>query len=280
MPYEIAQASGLDQARIQRQVGFARRKHHDRCHAVGRIRIRVQRIVTTEVGVGEQEARRQHAERDLVFDTRNQVLEQVQATVGGVHHVHGVIATGTDHAVGATAGQRHLHTVHARLAGILDAVAVEVIEHPVTESCLEEHTGIDTQVIGLAGHQRDGVRHAVVVRIGIRVHRVVCARVQRREHRRSVRTIRRQHEHHDVVTRRQILEQVQAAVGCQLRRDRVAIEVLRRIAVAVQQLHLDAVDARLATVLDAVGIQILEHPIAQVHLADQTRIQRVVDVAR
>ena len=116
--------------RVDGRVVLARTEGDDLALAVG-AGVGVDGVVGAGVPHGEGRARR-FAERHLVLHAGRQVVELVVAVDVGAGDGRGV-AHAVDDAVGAAAGQGHQHAADARLATVLQAVAVGVEPDEVTQ---------------------------------------------------------------------------------------------------------------------------------------------------
>ena len=119
--------SGSANTGINGEVGVAR-SQRDRARATGgRIRVTIHRIVTTLIGGGQSGARWQISEAHGV-DARWQIGEQIVAARVGHLRWH------TRNSDTSAVIKRDIHARDTRLARILQTVAVEIVEHQITEA--------------------------------------------------------------------------------------------------------------------------------------------------
>ncbi len=238
VPHEVADSAQAHEARIPVKVRRGCRREDD-CSSRGGVGITVLGRIAALARRGESIAGWQD-ELHLVA-AGWPVGEQVGADgVGGCGRQQGA----------RPVQKPDRHAGHAGLAGVLDAVAVQVLPHEVTDGRAQPVAEVRAQVALplVEGDDRCGV----VVRGGLVAgrHRGI-------------------HHVHEVVVGRQVLEQVQAGGVGGTRADQ---DVRGRVHVAVTvvlvQPQLDVGDAGLARILDCVAVLVVPDAVADLARAD------------
>ena len=242
VPHAVSHFDREDIAAVQREVGGAGGQE------VGerrRIRVAVRRVVARVL------RRAKHAEgiedRHRV-PARREAIEAVPAIRVGV---------GDREEPAPFVEEQHRDIHDARFTVVLDAVGVPVLPHEVANRDRPVETAVEAEVL-LAGGEEGRERGAGRIAVD-----GVVADVHRRGHH-AVRSL----EGHTVLPRAQSIEQVAAIRVGERRGDRVAVGVV--------QGHRDALDAGLAELLDAVGVEVLPHEVADPHRAHVAAVEAEV----
>ena len=152
----------VDDAGIEGQIGLPR----PQCGRSGKaghfVEIGVSRV-RTDVGRGQGKSAR-NIDTDFV-DTGNEVSKLICADTSG-EHGDGV-ARSIHHCASCGVEQVHANVGHAGLAGILNAVAVEVLPDPVSERGEAIEAGVNIGARHTTRHVHNGGRTRAYVRVGV-----------------------------------------------------------------------------------------------------------------
>jgi len=192
---------------------------------------------------------------------RNQVFEPVQPVAIGDGRQADRAAQDVN------AEQRHGHARQARLACVLDAVAVQVRPYPIADHRRPQQARVQ-RVLDLSRRQHQG-RRCAAQRVGVTVHGAVAARVGHCE----ICVAARQLEYDLVLdTRDQGVERIESIAV----RQRVHA---RAVAAGDDQQHRHARHARLVVVLDPIRVQIVPDIIAQGGRLVSANVDGLVELA-
>ena len=161
-PDLVADRGFTVQASIERDVALTGTDGDVVGHAVGRIDIRIGRVVTAGVLGGQHIAGRRLDGHRVGARCNVEAVEAVAVGGGGVEHVAERVL------------EQHGDTGNARLTCILHAVGVAVLPHPVTDMGRLGDDARVQRIVVLAVGQRDDLRLAGH-RIRVRIERVVTA---------------------------------------------------------------------------------------------------------
>ena len=253
-PHAVADGAGLVDAGIH--VGnVLAGGNGDRAEVAAGVGVAVERIATANVLLGDGIAVRQFHGHAVGTRFHHELVIAVAVGGGGLDHFTGAVA------------QFHGHARLAAFAAVLDAVAILVEPHAVTDGGSCHYAGIDA-VVDFAGDQREAVRQAAGAGVGIEL--VVAAGMGGgKAHAFGQRGLV---ELHAVGARLEVGELVVAVgVGPDRRTDLLAI--------GVEQGHLDVANAGFAAVLQAVAVLVEPHAVAHAGSFIQAGIDGVIGFA-
>ncbi len=240
VPHKVAEAGELMEALVEGEVFTTRGQRGGRRHEQGQHAVAVDRIIAALIGGADAgEAGRLNELHGV--RAGDEVLEDVEAGRVGRR-------AADDHAAAVLEVDRDI--LDARFAGILNAVGIDVVPHEVAQACELVEALVEGEVF-TARSQRGGGGHQGVGGHAVAVDRVIAALILRADADESGRL----DELHRVGAGGQALEDVQA-VG-------IGGRAVDHHAVAVLEVDRDIGDARFAGILNAVGIEIVPHKVAE-----------------
>ena len=240
LPHEVTKTGeGADKASICRVIDLTR-SEHDLRRGAGAIRITIG-AVSSRIGRGEHAAIVQTDRESHRVSAGCQIGEPVAACG---------IRLGDADSGASTVEQGNCHALNARLARLLDAVAIQVFPNIVSErGTIREITGVDV------GHILSCGEHDVTD--------VACGGVRITTRGRGALPSLREHAARSRLQR----ELHRVCAGLKLGEDVVASRAGHRAAdghaAAVEQCHGHALDAGLTGILHAIAIQVLPHKITE-----------------